>query len=340
MGQRANLAIVGPHGFDLYYSHWCANTLPRDLFWGPDHAEAFIRLQRPAGNEDLLDTVWAEGGAVIDLPNRTFLFYGGEDIPFDVPLRRLYLKLVAAVWRNWKIQWAYEGIVDIAEYLSIPRSKVTARSEDDGNSSLAPPQQMDWISCVGSFQLADGLHLFPLPGLPEDYVLGDPKLADDCHRHQSYSSIDLRSWTEEFPRGGFHVNPELRTVDFWVSSDCPNLFDKAQTLWSGWRVTWHKDNYESQASLTKGCLIFNEPSRTAMVDALTKMLMVESKPVNMLELADRLAEHDGGTIEINPYALRDDRLPLSEKVRTEILRKAFSDIDAFEKSHVVQDSGE
>jgi hypothetical protein len=57
--------------YQLFYSHWCANTLPRDLFWGPNHAAAFIRIQR-AVDEDTgwLDEVWAEGGALLDFDRK------------------------------------------------------------------------------------------------------------------------------------------------------------------------------------------------------------------------------------------------------------------------------
>jgi hypothetical protein len=42
MGQGANLVIL-EHGWEgperhLYYTHWRANTLGCDLFWGPEHA--------------------------------------------------------------------------------------------------------------------------------------------------------------------------------------------------------------------------------------------------------------------------------------------------------------
>ena len=74
MGQRANLAIGNANGYELYYSHWCANTLPRDLFWGPNHALNFISQQLQVDQtEGWLDTIWAEGGAVIDIETNTFL---------------------------------------------------------------------------------------------------------------------------------------------------------------------------------------------------------------------------------------------------------------------------
>src|SRR5262249_14127948 len=98
VGQRANPVLVEGGEDQLFYSHWCANTLPRDLFRGPGHAVAFIRMQRAVDDSGWLDEVWAEGGAVIDLDRRYFLLYGGEDVLYDVPLRRIYLRLLAQVW--------------------------------------------------------------------------------------------------------------------------------------------------------------------------------------------------------------------------------------------------
>jgi hypothetical protein len=57
MGQRANYVLVEESGrWSLFYSHWAANTIDRDLFWGPDHAIAFVRAQRPT-------TEWLDASA-------------------------------------------------------------------------------------------------------------------------------------------------------------------------------------------------------------------------------------------------------------------------------------
>jgi hypothetical protein len=81
VGQRANLLIVGADGYELFYTHWRANTLDADLFFGPDPALAFIRSQRStAEGAEWLDETWAEGGAVLAPTRRELLWFGGEDV--------------------------------------------------------------------------------------------------------------------------------------------------------------------------------------------------------------------------------------------------------------------
>lgn len=61
MGQRANLIIIRNNTYE-YYSHWCANTLPVDLFWGEVYAVKFVEMQTLVDESGWLDSVWAEGG--------------------------------------------------------------------------------------------------------------------------------------------------------------------------------------------------------------------------------------------------------------------------------------
>jgi hypothetical protein len=329
MGQRANLVIVEADRFDLYYSHWCANTLPRDLFWGPAHAEQFIRIQRQLNNDDWLDTVWAEGGALIDKRSRVFVLYGGEDINYNVPSRRLFLKLLAAVWQDWTIRWAYEGIVDIAEYVGVHRQKVIVRNAvgESDDASLKPPEEPGWVNCVGSIEIDGNVRLYPLAADAGFYLGRGPTLCNDCDRQQWYPTLALADRTSDFPTSGFHIDTSKKTVDFWVSFDCAGLLENVRLQWPGWNVTWHKDAYESQAVLTKDLLKFNAPPEQELMQSLQKMLMVESKPVDVNAVARTLVEgHSAEKVEINPYALRDDRLSLGERERQTILNRAFAQI--------------
>ena len=108
-------------------------------------------MQRKVDDSGWLDDVWAEGGAVIDWDNKVFLLFGGEELLWDVPLRRIYLQLVGYVWQDWTIRWAYEGIADIAEYVHYPRSQVIREyQEENYEYDLTPPEEESWTNVVGS----------------------------------------------------------------------------------------------------------------------------------------------------------------------------------------------
>src|SRR5262245_59489595 len=130
MGQRANLILIEGDKQTIYYNHWCANTLDKDLFWGPDFATSFFRIQREVYETGGLDDVWAEGGAILDRDNNVLLLFGGGDLRYDVPIRRVWLQMLRRVWQGWEIRWAYEGIADMADYVGYPRDNVLSGKFD------------------------------------------------------------------------------------------------------------------------------------------------------------------------------------------------------------------
>jgi hypothetical protein len=112
--------------------------------------------------------VWAEDGAVIDPAAWVLRLFGGEEMAYDFLLRRLYLKLLAAVWDGWAVGWAHEGIADLADYVGHPRDRVvTGRADEPAPADLSPPPERDWVDLVGSVRHAGGaVRLFPLAGDP------------------------------------------------------------------------------------------------------------------------------------------------------------------------------
>ena len=51
-------------------------------------------------------TIFGQKAAlVVDQDTRQLLLFGGEDIRFDVPLRRVYIELLGKVWKDWRVQW-------------------------------------------------------------------------------------------------------------------------------------------------------------------------------------------------------------------------------------------
>ena len=172
----------------------------------------------------------------------------------------------------------------------------------------------------------DGLRLYPLSGRAEIYLQGGPALIEDCDRQPWLPTLNYAEWSENFPTGGFHIDIPAKTLDFWKADDCPNLYSEAAGIWHGCKVTWHRDSYESQQTLTGGALTFTEPPPATLAERLTTMLMHETKAVDVLEMVQHLTAHTGEQATVNPYALRDDRLPIDERDRRIILARAFTEI--------------
>lgn len=328
MGQRANLILVENRKYSLYYSHWCANTITRDLFWGPQHAIAFVRAQRAVDESGWLDDIWAEGAAVIDCDQRTLLLYGGEDVLYDVPLRRIYLEALRRVWREWDIRWAHEGIAEIADYVGYPRIKVLSTGNSRRmplGSSLAPPEPNDMTDLVGSFRAADDrMHFFPLAGDVEFYLFVGPILEVQLERSNAMDRIPLDEWLKGgFPKGGFHIDSKAKRVDYWAAEDVPDVPRRVSEIWQGWNVTWHRDEFEWQIDESAGKLRFPNRPKKWLEQQLRRMLLQDyaGSPV---ETFLQIAEKEGKNVQIHPWALSDARLELGAAERQRIVDLALN----------------
>ncbi|MFC5471502.1 hypothetical protein ACFPPD_22770 [Cohnella suwonensis] len=327
MGQRVNLIITRSDGeYDLYYNHWCANTLPVHLFWGPEYAEAFIRNQTLVDESRWLNDIWAEGGVVMDAGNQVLLFYGGEDIQNDIPLRKHYLALMQQVWEGWELRWGYEGIADLAGYVRFPIEKVIASREvDRGDMSLSPPSDLEWTDTIGSIRFEDGeLLLFPLDGGGEGYLLCGQGMIQSIRRGYGYPRINLGEWTEDFPTDGFHIDAVEKTIDLWHAGVYSNLVQRLQPKWAGWRISDHYCDYEKQVEITNGRMVVPLRDRDAYLLSLSQILLKErGNPLNSLsEVIERLSQA-GKKVEVSPWAYAHEQYEVPLDVRKSILLKAI-----------------
>lgn len=272
MGSRANIVVMQNGEYDLFYCHWCASSLPSDLFCGPVHAVAFARTQlnaRKLGSEipmrradqspipdsqpqDLdaigwLDDTWSEGGAVIDLDRQVLVLYGGENLLWYIPLRRLYLQLLQEVWKGWELRWANRGILDMADYVGLPKNRViTGESHIDLVPDFASCVGIHPFDSIGSILLeGDTLRLFPLRGPVEFKLAAGPALVDSMRNHAGYAHLPLAEWGTPFPQAGFHVDVSKRRVEYWTASHAFDPETYVTPLWPGWHVMWLQDNYEA-----------------------------------------------------------------------------------------------
>ena len=112
MGQRANFMIKSDSRWSFYYDHSAAGSMEYCLIWGPEESLFLIEQTRPV--KQLMDEVWCEGAALMDLDEDMLLFFGGESIYYDSWEQEAFIELLRAQWPGWRISWAHEGIVSCA----------------------------------------------------------------------------------------------------------------------------------------------------------------------------------------------------------------------------------
>ena len=331
MGQRANLVVITAGGLELYYSHWHANTLDEDLFWGPEHATKFARLQRSeAEGAEWLDDVWAEGGAVIDHVRRTLLWFGGEDVLHEVLLRRLHLEWMQLQWSPWEVRWAAEGIIELAEFAGVDRSRVVAapRPREEckpiGSERLEfPSEDPQWIDEVISVVDGGALKLRPIWGPIRDFVAEAPNFATALREAKGLETADLAKWTTQFPGAGLHVDFDARMVGLWSASHASDPVQHLQQAFPTFQAFFWRDRFEEQLARTAGALRFPLLDESALIDRLRAMLLSESKDQaesfrSAVEIISQ-SESPRAVTEINPFALRDDRLEMESADRERLL---------------------
>lgn len=256
MGHRANLVVVDRDGWRLYYSHWAANGVYRQIAAGPDAALAFVRAQGEV--VEWLDDVWAEGGLVVDTVERRLVWYG-NDTMVELPRRRVFSQLLAETWPGWRIDWAYDGLGDIAAYVGVERAVV--RNVDVEELTRPPSTPYDLDDLV----LADDV---PVPvNVQGSYALltvrtGDAVrtwvLSHEFKGHLAWRGPGLLDLTPgpgydrvrlaELPDTGLHVDVTARTVGAWAVDQCPGLAAEIDARWPGWTVEFWHDGYERQVA--------------------------------------------------------------------------------------------
>lgn len=300
MGQRANLIVVRDGDAKLYYDHWCANRLDAELFWGPELALEFIEARAPVSFDDgLLDEVWCEGAVVIDFDKKLLLWYGGEDLLFDVPLRDAYLDLLKGTWASWEVRWASGDIFDIGSYLDLPAERFAVRSQPNGGRFFENKEYPEDNSVLVSFEDERGdIRVARLCG-DEETLLSGQSVLEVLGSDAFGSRI---SWSGEAPIAGVHFNPGRKRLSAW----CARPFGLAQQrigdAWPGWQVDWLGDRWLLHVELLSSSVLLDQRSQKELKGNLLAELARRtshkySNPAR--DLIDRIS--NGQPTQINPW---------------------------------------
>ncbi|MDJ0835252.1 MAG: hypothetical protein QNK37_01985 [Acidobacteriota bacterium] len=331
MGHRANLVLIEKKGYRLFYSHWAGTMLPEDIFWGPEQTLEYFRAHSEVEPDDWQDCVLGEGGVLMDRYKQHLIVYGCSYVATDLPVRRLFLEALKETWPGWTIQYAYNGVLDLAEYVGYEDMEdlYSDHIDIDWNlqEDLSPPEYRESMNLVGSItDLSGRTQLFPLSGDLDCYLKLGPRLTKYIDKH-GQSTLDTTEWTESFPISGWHVDMPNRTVSFWKSNPETNLHKQLISRWTGWAIHNLNDNYESHVAEVNDCLKLPQRSREKLAELLQWVLLEEKRfdgPNFLLGILARQAKK-GDTPNISPSAFSDPAEPWpSLERRKQIVEKVIS----------------
>ncbi|HIB65295.1 MAG TPA: hypothetical protein EYO33_09335 [Phycisphaerales bacterium] len=301
MGHRANYIVIENGRESLYYSHWGANVVERDLFWGPEESLRFIRTQRKT--DDWLDEVWCEGGALLDLDRKFMKLFGGEDIKYDPYFWKAYMDLLAKSWTPWKVEWAYQGILDLARGAGVSDETVLASRTSprfpaelralvfnmEGKVSSGGVLEVDGAHYTLAYELSEilplGLSLLKaLPQKPPPLFLGP-----------------------EPPATGAVISTTHKTIRLWDFTSKPMYLESLRAVWPGWRVELEPDLALTQCERFALLCGWSPPTAKETLQQLKAHLLhqVESRALTLESLRDIHGEE--ADIAVNPLAGEDIR---------------------------------
>jgi hypothetical protein len=127
MANRANYLIADGRGLSVFYGHWGAPTVPREVQQGPTACQRFIRTQQGVPEAELLEFAFMEGGIALDTAHRRALFFGGlASVNYDAAIQARLLERIRPAWEaeRWTIDWARRYAYDLVGHVGLPGDRV------------------------------------------------------------------------------------------------------------------------------------------------------------------------------------------------------------------------
>lgn len=308
-GQRANLIVVENGDYELYYDHWCASCLERLVFWGEEFSVRFFR----AHNEDKqvwLDTVWCEGGAVIDRERKQLLFFGGEsEVYSNLQCRTIYMDLLQYMWKGYSVKWAYNEIVDLAGHVGISREKVidpTTLEYSDDDLIIAYTfacRDEDVVEGICTVRMLDGnMLVLPMSDLAggHDVLFCGERLVESLEKFPSRKPESI-NYSSGFPLHGMHIDFVSKELGFWWAAHPLYIPERLQPFWPGWRIHLWEGNYMNHLQAAGGALIFPKMDTLKCIDIIEKVVCGECRNTSDIFTTIAAFGNNGYSVDEEPF---------------------------------------
>lgn len=238
---------------------------------------------------------------MVDLDRRRLLFFGDE-LMVEMAERRALMTVLAAVWPDYAIGWAYDGTAELAGYVG---AELPPRAWDRQPTLRLTRDRNALCHLVSVVDTTGQLRMWPLWWHLSKAWHG-PALVKMLPGH------GVRSLTlGKIPEGGLHVDESRKTLGAWQTADTMGIFQALPDLWSGWRTECWEDRFEEQAVRCDGALRLPGLDLAAGADGALAWIrkrvfqkFADSPAGRMLEIAELLAPIGPGLV-VSDDALAD-----------------------------------
>ncbi|MEP3653482.1 MAG: hypothetical protein ABJO36_01175 [Litorimonas sp.] len=335
MGHRCNLVIIENGQTTVYYDHWAANRLDIELLWGAEIARAFIESREP-NPSCWLDSTWAEGGCIVDYDTKHLLWFGGEASLYEASWNMMHQYFMNLQWQSWTVEWAKDGVFDIAKKVGIPISEVTCNIEPDSEMLFQPYTYEDtffYANSVFSFIEHGELHWAILQGESdclENVELTLEKIVDLV---LGFSESDFERGKVLDPdwgyyRWGVHLNFDTSSFQHWNPEPIEGLEARIKKRLPEWSVVFHGPDYLWHEALVpaKDWPIISQQSKLNQIKSYRDIFSRDNNRKNPIEsIIKNMADEGATNIQVNPLALED------RKGRQDLLHAKIDILDHLER---------
>lgn len=324
MGHRSNFVIIQNREINIYYSHWGATSIPKDIFYGPEVTIDYIQSLQPV--ETLLDDLWCEGGVLVDTYEKQLIFWGGDGYEYP-PIRKYFISLLQLNWEGWGIRWAEQGIIDIAQYLKIDLSQVQTDIDYYHWANYR-----GWLENSKTNRTETVLTIKYHPELILDYRFDNyltELLSTGSQMFELLQSSDVTVIPpEEKVSSGAYLN--LFEKEIWVWWGRPTderVVRKILKHWNGWIVKRHTEGLPFQVELSgrnpDGIRIQPEAAIEQILNDITKTDRFD--PQKWIDtIASNCIDIEYENIWINPDTLKNYQPQITDKEKQKILQRIIN----------------
>lgn len=261
MGSRLGVLVKSENGWELYYDHWAAQSIGRDI--AIDGVEA--TLERVRGMKALSvespqeweGAPWVEGTLLIDATTKTVVWAEESE---SLYLPRLINYIVEQTWPGWTAIWSAEGTRGTLRAAGVDPTPIYSGVDLDLNfydqvKFFSPWEERGWVDPITVRLHSGKLVTWRTLGFIDDIIhLGPEAFHSLALEVAKRMPTEAEAWTEaienEFPTRGVFVDFMSSSFSWWSLSDEGAHPEEFEHFWPGWTLDPRGDDYQWHQDLT------------------------------------------------------------------------------------------